>query len=201
MDPRPNTRRVDRQRRPAPPQPPRGAKPIVIPMTHDRDDEIRHDPRPARASVAELAGTAPELFPAGFGRGYRLPGSGRPSRKLVTADGSSDRLRPGFIAADMAADMAGTADELPYPLLLAAHGVPARPLAIGLGHGEMYRHRPVERLAAGQPGGLDRPRPGPAARAPGRRRAPRRLGRRGGLSRHHRRRRRPAGRGPDVLGR
>src|SRR5512142_1670529 len=33
MDARPNTRRVDRERKPTPPQPPRGAKQIVIPMT------------------------------------------------------------------------------------------------------------------------------------------------------------------------
>jgi hypothetical protein len=150
MDARPNTRRVDRGRKPAPTQPPRGARQIVIPMTRDQYDEIWHDPRRTRAFVAEWAGTAPELFPSGFGRGYRLRGFGRPSRKLaglrlrkiVLADGSSYWLRPSFIAGYMA----GTADELAYPLLLAAHGVPAWLLAIGFGHGEMYWHRLVERL-------------------------------------------------------
>jgi hypothetical protein len=150
MDARPNTRRVNRERKPPPPQPPRGAKQIVIPMTRQQYDEIWHDPRRIRASVAEWARSAPELFPAGFDRGYRLHGFGRPSRKLpglklrklVTADGSSYWLRPSFIAGYMA----GTVDELAYPMLLAAQGVPAWLLKVGFGRGEMYWHRLVERL-------------------------------------------------------
>ena len=42
--------------------------------------------------------------------------------------------------------MTGTVDELAYPLLLAAHGVPAWLLKIGFGHSEMYWYRLVERL-------------------------------------------------------
>jgi hypothetical protein len=42
--------------------------------------------------------------------------------------------------------MAGTADELAFPLLLAAHGVPAWLLVVGFGHCEMFWHRLVERL-------------------------------------------------------
>jgi hypothetical protein len=150
MDARPNTRRVDRERKPTPPQPPRGAKQIVIPMSRPLYDEIWHDPERIRATVDGWARSAPELFPAGFDRGYRLHGFGRESRKLpglklrkvVTDDGSSYWLRPGFVAGYMA----GTVDELAYPLLLAAHGVPAWLLKIGFGRGEMYWHRLVERL-------------------------------------------------------
>jgi hypothetical protein len=150
MDTRPNTRPVDRERKPAPPQPPRGAKQIVIPMTRTQHDEIWHDPRRIRALVDEWACTAPELFPVGFDRGYRLHGFGRESRKLpglklrkiVTADGVSYWLRPSFIAGFMT----GTVDELAYPLLLAAHGVPPWLLKIGFGHSEMYWYRVVERL-------------------------------------------------------
>jgi hypothetical protein len=150
MDARPNTRRVDRERKPTPPQPPRGAKQIVIPMTRSQYDEIWHDPDRIRALVAGWARSAPELFPAGFDRGYRLHGFGRESRKLpglklrkvVTDDGSSYWLRPGFVAGYMA----GTVDELAYPLLLAAHGVPGWLLRIGFGRSEMYWHRVVERL-------------------------------------------------------
>ena len=150
MDNRPNTRRVNRERKPSPPQPPRGAKQIVIPMTRPQYDEIWHDPRRIRAAVAEWARSAPELFPAGFDRGYRLHGFGRPSRKLpglklrkiVTADGSSYWLRPSFIAGYMA----GTVDELAYPMLLAAHGVPPWLLKLGFGRNEMFWHRLVERL-------------------------------------------------------
>jgi hypothetical protein len=42
--------------------------------------------------------------------------------------------------------MTGTVDELAYPLLLAAHGVPPWLLKVGFGHSEMYWHRLVERL-------------------------------------------------------
>jgi len=150
MGARPNTRRVDRERKPAPPQPPRGAKQIVIPMDRQQYDEIWHDPERTRAFVNESARSAPELFPPGFDRGYRLHGFGRRSRKLpalklrkiVTDDGSSYWLRPSFVAGYMT----GTVDELAYPLLLAAHGVPAWLLKVGFGRSEMYWHRVVERL-------------------------------------------------------
>ena len=150
MDARPNTRRVDRERKPTPPQPPRGAKQIVIPMTRPQYDEIWHDPHCIRALVDLWVHSAPELFPDGFDRHYRLHGFGRQSRKLpglklrkvVTSDGSSYWLRPSFITGYMT----GTVDELAYPLLLAAHGVPAWLLRIGFGRSEMYWHRVVERL-------------------------------------------------------
>src|SRR5437763_1234657 len=100
--------------------------------------------------VAGWLRSAPELFPTGFDPGYRLHGFGRESRKLhglklrkvVTGDGRSYWLRPSFIAGYMA----GTVDELAYPLLLAAHGVPAWLLRVGFGRSEMYWHRLVERL-------------------------------------------------------
>jgi hypothetical protein len=150
MDARPNTRHLDRERKTEPPQSPRGARQIVIPMTRSQYDEIWHDPRRVRAFVDDSARSAPELFPAGFDRGYRLHGFGRRSRKLpglrlrkiVTAEGVSCWLRPSFVAGYMA----GTADELAYPLLLAAHGVPAWLLKVGFGRSEMYWYRIVERL-------------------------------------------------------
>jgi hypothetical protein len=150
MDARPNTRRVDRERKPTPTQPTRGSKQIVIPMTRPQYDEIWHDTQRLRAFVAGWTGSAPELFPPGFDPGYRLHGFGRPSRKLpglklrklITADGVSYWLRPSFVAGYMT----GVVDELAYPLLLAAHGVPPWLLKIGFGHSEMYWHRLVERL-------------------------------------------------------
>jgi hypothetical protein len=150
MDERPNTRPVNRERKPQPSQPLRGAKQIVIPMTRTQYDEIWHQTEPLRAFVDEWAGVAPELFPAGFGLDYRLHGFGRESRKLpglklrkiVLADGTSFWLRPSFVTGYMT----GTVDELAYPLLLAAHGVPPWLLKIGFGHSEMYWYRVVERL-------------------------------------------------------
>ena len=135
MDARPKTRQVNRQRKTPPPQPPRGAKQIVIPMTREQYDDLWHDAERVRAFLAEWARSAPELFPADFDRGYRLHGFGRESRKLpglklrkiVLADGTSYWLRPSFITSYMT----GTVEELAYPLLLAAHGVPPWLLTIG----------------------------------------------------------------------
>jgi hypothetical protein len=149
-DARPKTRRVDRERKPTPLQPLRGAKQIVIPMTRAQYDEIWHDPERVRVFVDGWVGSDPELFPAGFHRGYRLHGFGRRSRKLpglklrkvVTDDGSSYWLRPSFVAGYMT----GTVEELAYPLLLASHGVPPWLLKIGFGHSEMYWYRLAERL-------------------------------------------------------
>ena len=42
--------------------------------------------------------------------------------------------------------MTGTVDQLAYPLLLAAHGVPPWLLTIGFGHSDMYWYRVIERL-------------------------------------------------------
>jgi hypothetical protein len=150
MDARPKTRRVNRERNAPATQPPRGAKQIVIPMNRPQYDAIWHDPQRTRAAVAQWAQAAPELFPPGFDRGYRLHGFGRPSRKLpglklrklVTADGRSYWLRPSFVAGYMT----GTVEELAYPLLLAAHGVPAWLLTLGFGHSDMFWERVVERL-------------------------------------------------------
>ena len=150
MDARPKTRQVNRERKTPPPQPPRGAKQIVIPMTRQQYDDLWHDAERVRAFLAEWARSAPELFPADFDQGYCLHGFGRESRKLpglklrkiVLADGTSYWLRPSFVTSYMT----GTVEELAYPLLLAAHGVPPWLLTIGFGHSDMYWYRVLERL-------------------------------------------------------
>ena len=53
------------------------------------------------------------------------------------ANGASYWLRPSFIFSYMT----GTADELAYPLLLAAHGVPFWLLTLGFGHNDMFWYR------------------------------------------------------------
>ena len=101
-------------------------------------------------SSMEWAQLAPELFPEDFDQGYCLHGFGRESRKLpglklrkiVLANGASYWLRPSFIFSYMT----GTVDQLAYPLLLAAHGVPPWLLKIGFGHSDMYWYRVIERL-------------------------------------------------------
>ena len=150
MDARPKTRRVDRERKAPPSQGPRGAKQIVIPMTRAQYEELWTHPEHLRAFVDSTAGEFPELFPPNFQEGYALHGFGRESnklpgirlRKIVLADGSSYWLRPSFVTSYMT----GTVDELAYPLLLAAHGVPPWLLTIGFGHNDMYWYRLLERL-------------------------------------------------------
>jgi hypothetical protein len=82
MDARPKTRQVNRERTTPPPQAPRGAKQIVIPMTLQQYDDLWYDAERVRTFLAEWARSAPELFPAGFDQGYDLHGFGRESRKL-----------------------------------------------------------------------------------------------------------------------
>src|SRR5512135_2586625 len=122
MDTRPKTRQVHRQRNAPSPQAPRGAKPIVIPMTRPQYDDLWDDAERVRALLAQWARSAPELFPADFDQGYCLHGFGRESRKLpglklrkiVLTDGTSYWLRPSFVTIYMT----GTVEELAYPLLL-----------------------------------------------------------------------------------
>jgi hypothetical protein len=119
-------------------------------MTREQYEELWLDPDRLRAFVDAVACESPELFPANFQEGYALHGFGRESRKLpglklrkiVLAEGSSYWLRPSFVTSYMT----GTVDELAYPLLLAAHGVPGWLLTIGFGHSDMYWHRLLERL-------------------------------------------------------
>ena len=104
----------------------------------------------ASGASSSNARSAPELFPAGFDQGYCLHGFGRESlklsglklRKIVLANGASYWLRPSFIFSYMT----GTVDQLAYPLLLAAHGLPPWLLTIGFGHSDMYWYRVIERL-------------------------------------------------------
>ena len=150
MEARKRTRRVDRDRSECGGQPPRGAKQIVIPMTHSQYDERWGDAARMRADVDRVLAESPELFPSGMAEGYEFHGFGRASRKLngvrlrkvVLQDGSAYWLRPSFVMSFMT----GTVDELAYPLLLATHGVPAWLLTMGFGHNDMFWYRLVERL-------------------------------------------------------
>jgi hypothetical protein len=150
MDAPRRTRRVNRDRSDRALQAQRGAKQIVIPMTREQHDECWGDSRKAREFVDCVLADAPELFPPGMSDGYALHGFARASRKLDglrlrkmrLPDGSAYHLRPSFVMSYMA----GTVDDLEYPLLLALHGVPAWLLTRGFGHSDMFWYRLVERL-------------------------------------------------------
>ena len=97
MDARPKTRQVNRERRTLPPQAPRGAKQIVIPMIRQQRRNLAGCPA-LRVFVDEWAQLALELFPEDFDQGYCLHGFGHESRsfpglKLRTFPSSGDRLQ------------------------------------------------------------------------------------------------------------
>ena len=59
MDARPKTRRVNRERNAPAPQPPRGAKQILIPMTRQQYDDLWEDAKRLLACLAEWTRSAP----------------------------------------------------------------------------------------------------------------------------------------------
>jgi len=150
MDAPQRTRRVKRDKSDPPPQVPRGAKQIVIPMTREQYDDLWNDAAQVRALLDGWLAEFPEIFPRNMTAGYALHGHGRESRKLPgvrlrkvkLADGAVYWLRPSFALSYMA----GTVEDLAYPLLLAAHGVPAWLLTQGFGHSDMFWQRVIERL-------------------------------------------------------
>jgi hypothetical protein len=119
-------------------------------MTRQQYDQLWAHPDRLRALVDAVAREFPELFPTDFQKGYAWHGLGRESRKLPgvklrkikLADGTAYWLRPSFVTSYMT----GTVDELAYPLLLAAYGVPPWLLTIGFGHNDMFWYRLLERL-------------------------------------------------------
>lgn len=150
MDARLRTRCVKREKSDEKPQRCGGAKQVVIPLDREQYDDLWRDPAALKAYLDDLAAKSPELFPEGWSEGYALHGLDRESRKLpgirwrkiVLANGSVYRLRPGFALSYCM----GTVDELSYPLLLATHGVPPWLLTLGFGHSDMFWYRLVERL-------------------------------------------------------
>lgn len=150
MDAETKTRQVDRERKAAESQVPRGAKQIVFPMTQEDYDEWWDDSQKVRALLEEFARNHPERVPEDFDQGFALHGMGREScklpgirlRKVVLINGESYSLRPSFVFSYMM----GTVDELAYPLLLASYGVPAHLLTRGFGHSDMFWQRHIERL-------------------------------------------------------
>lgn len=150
MDAPRQTRRLNRDKLVGTDQVPRGGKQIVIPLTRGQYQEFWDSAELLRRYLDELFQIAPELFPPGFEQGYALHGQGRESRKMpgirlrkvVLADRSQFWLRPSFVMSYMMGDV----DDLAFPLLLAAHGVPAWLLVTGFGRSEMYWQRILERL-------------------------------------------------------
>jgi hypothetical protein len=151
MDAAKKTRALKRTRPAGGPQPQRGERQIVVPMTRQQYDDAWRNPRSTRALVDRALADHPELFPAALRTGYALHGFARTSRKLAgvrlrkirpAGGGPAYHLRPSFVLSFMT----GTTDALAYPLLLASFGVPNWVLTLGFGHSDMFWHRVVERI-------------------------------------------------------
>jgi hypothetical protein len=151
MDAPTRARSTNRKPPTTPPQPQRGARQIVIPMTREQYDTHWHDAEAMRAIVDRVMAESPELFPPCLLQGYAFHGMGRPStklqgvrlRKIRPAGGrESYHLRSSFVMSFMA----GTLSEVEHALLLASFGVPNWVLTLVFGRNDMYWHRLVERL-------------------------------------------------------
>jgi hypothetical protein len=123
---------------------PRRCSTICLPFDQRAYGDAVADPAAFRAALDRLFADAPELFPDGFAKGYRLKES-RTSRKLglrlrrvrLKATGESFTVRPSFALPYMA----GWAEGASGPLFLRAFGVPFWALArvFGRDHGHWYR--------------------------------------------------------------
>jgi hypothetical protein len=117
---------------------------VCLPFDQTTYPEVVADPAAFRAALDGLFLDSPELFPEGFGRGYRLKES-RTSRKLglavrrvrLKATGESFTVRPSFALPYMA----GWAPDASGPLFLRAFGVPFWALAFVFGRDPMYWYR------------------------------------------------------------
>jgi len=142
MDAPQRTRQVNRDRCQANVQVPRGTKQIVIPMSREEYQQCWQDAARTKELLDRTLAEYPELFSPAMQKGYTLPGFGRASkqldglrlRKVRLSDGAAFHLRPSFVMPYMA----GTADELEFPLLLASLGVPCWVLTQGFGHSDMF---------------------------------------------------------------
>ena len=150
MDAPRRTRSCCRMPAPAAGKRPRANAQVVIPRDRATYDRLWHDAAAVRRHLAQWLRDAPELFPPGMERGFHLTGRLPESRKLPgvrlrqlrLADGRTFTLRPSFVMRYMA----GTADEVAYPLLLLSFGVPPWVVTQGFGRNDQFWHRHLERL-------------------------------------------------------
>jgi hypothetical protein len=121
----------------------RGSHSICVPAAEAEYNELVKDPARFRPWLAGLARRSPELFPAGFDRGFRMKDRYR-SRKLgVTLrrvelrDGRCYLVRPSFVTPYLT----GRVAEVGHGLFLRKFGVPLWALARVFGRDPMYWFR------------------------------------------------------------
>src|SRR5215210_9243741 len=81
----------------------RGHRTICLPIAEETYRRIVGDPVEFRRTLDDAFRRMPELFPAGFARGYQLKDDrrsakqGLPIRRIVTRDGTAYSVRPSFL--------------------------------------------------------------------------------------------------------
>jgi hypothetical protein len=104
---------------------------------------IVHDPGAFRRALDDWFRQVPELFPAGFARGYELKDDrmsvkqGLPVRRILLKDGTAYSIRPSFLMPYMTAQVA----DVEGPLFLRTFGVPFWALARVFGNDPMFWYR------------------------------------------------------------
>jgi hypothetical protein len=127
MDARQRTRTCVRTRAAREKTPPRGAKQICLPMDRQTYERLWPDAAAMRQYLDELLKSCPERFPTGMEHGFQLTGRLPESKKLPgirlrqlrLTRGGVFTLRPSFVLTYMA----GTVEDVEYPLLLLSLGV------------------------------------------------------------------------------
>lgn len=124
-------------------QAPRGHRTLCLPFEEESYPRVVAAPVEFRRIIDACFRDAPELFPAGFGRGYQLKDNrvsakrGLPIRRVVLRDGVAYSVRPSFLVPYMAA----RAGDVEGPLFLRSFGVPFWALARVFGRDPMYWYR------------------------------------------------------------
>jgi hypothetical protein len=121
----------------------RGHRTICLPIAEETYRRIVDDPVEYRRTLDDAFRQMPELFPAGFARGYQLKDDRRSVkqglriRRILLKDGTAYSIRPSFLMPYLAARTAEVED----PLFLRTFGVPFWALARVFGHDPMFWYR------------------------------------------------------------
>jgi hypothetical protein len=121
----------------------RGHRTICLPIAEETYRRIVGDPVAYRRTLDDAFRRMPELFPAGFARGYQLKDDrnsvkqGLRIRRILLKDGTAYSIRPSFLMPYLSARTADVED----PLFLRTFGVPFWALARVFGHDPMFWYR------------------------------------------------------------
>lgn len=121
----------------------RGHRTLCLPIPEGVYRQVVHDPGEFRRTLEDSFRRIPEVFPAGFARGYELKDDrvsvkqGLPIRRILLKDGTAYSIRPSFLMPYMTARV----QDVEGPLFLRKFGVPFWALARVFGDDPMFWYR------------------------------------------------------------